>query len=384
MIKNIPTNLPKESNHITPPNNPTKKQENPSFDPSVSYANYFQIREYNFFSNFTENPLVQVYPIDKSDINIPDESYSNENFSICNKLLSSYSNMVDRKSFNCCKVYNYSKKVIAGTSLGNLVIYDIQSQNLNYTNKIQAHQSSIRAIQFTKNESHLLTGDNTGNIICFDSNFNIKTKFKAHLDTVTDINFSISDAKFMTSSDDKTLKIFDLNSALEEIIFTEHGGDVKSCDWNPYKNLVCSGGKDQLLKIWDPRSGEVMATLHPHKNTINRLRFNRNGNWLLSASKDQSIKVTDIRVMKELQIFKGHEMEVNTISWHPSIEEMFCSAGADRSMIYWLVGQNKNYVMKNSHDKEIFDLSFNEVGNLLASSSNDTTIKLWVRKFELY
>ena len=137
-----------------------------------------------------------------------------------------------------------------------------------------------------------------------------------------------------------------------------------------------------MLKIWDPRSGEVICSLHPHKNTINRLRFNRNGNWLLTASKDHSLKVIDIRVMKELQIFKSHEQEVNTVCWHPTVEEMFCSAGADGNIIYWFVGQTKKYVMKNSHDKEIFDLAFNQYGNLLASGSNDTTLKFWSRKFE--
>lgn len=157
---------------------------------------------------------------------------------------------------------------------------------------------------------------------------------------------------------------------------------MKSCDWNKFRNMVCTGSKDHLLKIWDPRSGEVICSLHPHKNTINRLRFNKNGNWLLTASKDHSLKVIDIRVMKELQIFKSHEQEVNTVCWHPTVEEMFCSAGADGNIIYWFVGQTKKYVMKNSHDKEIFDLAFNQYGNLLASGSNDTTLKFWSRKFE--
>jgi polyadenylation factor subunit 2 len=356
------------------------------YDPNIAYANYLNIRMYDFYFDYTNNPLLPVYPVDKSDINIPDSKYTNERLDICNKLIALCPNLVDRKPINCCKIFNYSKKIVSGTSTGNLIIYDILSQNINFTNRIQAHSSSIRAIQFTKTESHLLTGDNTGNIIYFDNVFNQKSKLKAHNDkeAVTDINFSISNTKFITSSDDKTSKIFDLNTGLEEIVFTEHGSDVKSCDWNPYKNLVCSGGKDQLLKIWDPRSGEVISTLHPHKNTINRLRFNKNGNWLLSASKDHSLKVIDIRVMKEMQIFRGHEMEVNTISWHPSIEELFCSAGADGSIIYWLLGQNKNYIMKGSHDKEIFDLSFNSTGSLLASGSNDSTIKFWMRKFEYY
>ena len=83
--------------------------------------------------------------------------------------------------------------------------------------------------------------------------------------------------------------------------------------------------------------------------------------------------------MKELQIYKGHEQEVNTICWHPKVEDIFCSAGADGCIIFWNASDNKNFVIKNAHDKEIFDLSFNPIGNVLISSGNDASLKVWQR-----
>ena len=87
---------------------------------------------------------------------------------------------------------------------------------------------------------------------------------------------------------------------------------------------------------------------------------------------------TGIELMKIVS--KGHEKEVNTVSWHPVHEEIFCSAGVDSSIIYWKVGQVKNFVVKNAHDKEIFDLCFNNTGTILASGSNDGFLKFWKRK----
>ena len=84
-------------------------------------------------------------------------------------------------------------------------------------------------------------------------------------------------------------------------------------------------------------------------------------------------------MMKEMQIFKGHESEVNTLAWHPIHEDIFCSAGADQKIIYWKVGFEKNFVNKNAHEKEIFDLGFNQTGTLLASGSNDSILKVWGR-----
>jgi WD40 repeat protein len=89
--------------------------------------------------------------------------------------------------------------------------------------------------------------------------------------------------------------------------------------------------------------------------------------------------------MKEFLNFKGHEKDVNAICWHPQIEELFCSAGADGYLIFWnAMQENKNYIIKDAHKKdkesdkkEIFDIAYNTLGNILVSTGNDNTIKVW-------
>lgn len=353
--------------------------EIPCYDPQLNFAKYLEINKYNFPGVHLHNPLLNLIPTSKSDIMLPHSKLSNDNLGLCNQILSVNHNRTDRKPVNCVKMFSNSKKVLYGTTNGNLVTCDIyNSFSLNNAGQLNT-TASIRAMQWNKPETCLLTGDGAGTIHYFNSSIKAKQILKQHNDTITDISFSITDNKFVTSSDDKTCKIFDFETGIEDIIFEEHLSDVKTCDWNPYKNIVASGGKDQTIKIWDPSSREVIDTLHPHKNSINRLRFNKNGNWLLSASKDHLLKIIDIRMMKELQTFKGHDTEVNTMVWHPIFEEIFCSAGADKNIIYWKVGQNKHYKIENAHEKEIFDLCFNKMGTLLASGSNDSLLKFWIR-----
>jgi WD40 repeat protein len=195
------------------------KKENPHIEYQLDFARFAEIKNYDFKGDYTVNPLVQLYPFYKSEINLP--IYTNENLNICNRLLAVCPNITDRKPVNCVKIYSNSKKLICGTSIGNLVIYDLYYNDFTFSTKITAHQSSIRAIQFTKTENALLTGDNQGFIIHFDEKLQQRNKIKAHNDkeSVTDINFSISDTKFISSSDDKTAKIFDLNTGTDEFVF---------------------------------------------------------------------------------------------------------------------------------------------------------------------
>ena len=348
------------------------------FDQQINFLNYLQCKKYPFSSPL-KNPLLPLSSSSPSWIQLPTSS-SFPDRNICTECITDTIKSPDKRPVNCIKMFQNSKKLLFGTTNGSLVTCDIYN-SFSLTNSFQlTPQTAFRALQFTKKESYIVTGDGSGKVTYFTYPIKKLKEFFPHTATITDIAFSINDQKFITSSDDKTSKIIDFYSGNADISFKGHLSDVKSCDWNPYKNLVVSGGKDHIIKIWDPSSGEEIATLHAHNDSINRLRFNKNGNWLLSASKDHTLKVTDIRVMKEIQSFKGHDKEVNTVCWHPVNEEIFCSAGIDKSIIYWKVGQYKNYTVRNAHDKEIFDLCFNNTGTLLASASNDMSLKFWKRK----
>ena len=367
-------------------NNNKTQVFNPSLnnEQQLSFIKYIERKNYFFpLSEQNNNPLIPLYSLKKTDMILPKSNFTKEENDICIKLSSSFSNKSDNRPINCVKFFCDSKKVLYGTSNGILILYDINNTNETKLFFTLNARVSIRALQLNKDESYILTGDKNGIVTYIKNNF-LETLKKSnnfiqlHNDTITDISFSINSSKFVTSSDDKTAKIVDFISGKNELIF-KHRSDVKSCEWNPYRNIVVSGGKDQLVELWDPNSGMNIHTLHLHNNSINRIRFNQNGNWILSGSKDHLVKVTDIRMMKELQVFKGHDSEVNTLRWHPVHENIFCSAGADRKIIYWKVGQEKNYVINNAHDKEIFDLCFNKIGTLLASGSNDTHLKIWTR-----
>jgi polyadenylation factor subunit 2 len=113
----------------------------------------------------------------------------------------------------------------------------------------------------TKNYTTILSGDSSGNLFYWDFNFQKKKSFKFHSEAITDISLSFNDLKFITSSDDKKSKIIDVETGEEENEF-EHGSNLKSCHWNPYKSIVATAGKDNLIKIWDPKSGDCINTLY--------------------------------------------------------------------------------------------------------------------------
>ena len=270
----------------------------------------------------------------------------------------------------------------------------------NFETILQAHDSPIRSLRWSHNDTWMISGDDTGVIKYWQSNMNNLKSVHVHKECVRDLTFSPSDTKFASCSDDGTIKIWSFADATEESSLTGttlllcirigsnariktatgHGWDVKTLDWHPTKGVLASGSKDNLAKLWDPKTGRAVATLHGHKNTVTKVQWNMNGNWLLTGCRDQLVRVYDIRTMKELQVFKGHRREVHSICWHPFHENMFVSGSYEGAIMYWLMGYNDALaVNENAHTGAVFTLAWHPLGHLLASGSNDHSVRFWTR-----
>jgi platelet-activating factor acetylhydrolase IB subunit alpha len=99
------------------------------------------------------------------------------------------------------------------------------------------------------------------------------------------------------------------------------------------KSFIATGGRDKKIRIFETKSGRLILTLVGHDNWITDIMFHPSGKYLISVADDKSIRMWDL------------------------------SMGRCYRKIY------------NAHDH--FVCSFDMKGKLAASSSVDTTIKLW-------
>ncbi|XP_072375443.1 pre-mRNA 3' end processing protein WDR33 [Diabrotica undecimpunctata] len=273
------------------------------------------------------------------------------------------------------------RRLVTGASSGEFTLWN--GLTFNFETILQAHDSPVRTMVWSHNDSWMITGDHSGYVKYWQSNMNNVKMFQAHKEALRGISFSPSDNKFVTCSDDGTLRIWDFFRYQEERVLRGHGADVKCVHWHPQKSLIISGSKDnqQPLKLWDPKSGQSLATLHAHKSTVMDLKWNENGNWLITASRDHLLKLFDLRnLSQEVQTFRGHKKEASSVAWHPIHEGLFCSGGSDGAIMFWHVGADKEVgAIEQAHDSIVWTLAWHPLGHILCSGSNDHTSKFWTR-----
>ncbi|TFY58670.1 hypothetical protein EVJ58_g6274 [Rhodofomes roseus] len=236
---------------------------------------------------------------------LPPKAYpDNPSTSLCTKFVHTSTNKL-RCPVNCVTWTPEGRRVLTGSTSGEFTLWN--GLTFNFETILQAHDSAVRAMQFTHSGAYLASADQSGIIKYFQPNMNNLTAWTGHREAIRGLSFSPDDGRFATASDDSTIRIWSFEESREERVLTGHGWDVKCVEWHQTKGLLVSGSKDNMIKFWDPRTGTCLSTLHYHKNTVQALAWSPNGNMVASASRDQTVRVFDIRAMKEFRVLKGHK-----------------------------------------------------------------------------
>ncbi|EDV24170.1 uncharacterized protein TRIADDRAFT_26233 [Trichoplax adhaerens] len=330
-------------------------------------------------SDYRDQPVIQPDPLYFNSLLPPSSMKQNPMNAVTTKFVRTSTNK-QRCPIFCVVWTPEGRRLITGASSGEFTLWN--GLTFNFETILQAHDTSVRSMIWSHNDTWLLTTDTGGYIKYWQSNMNNVQMFEGHKEAIREASFCPTDIKFTTCSDDGTVKIWDFLRCEEEVTLRGHGADVKCVDWHPQKAMIASGSKDsqQPIKLWDPRIGSSISTLHLHKSTVMEVKWNKNGNWLLTASRDHLLKIFDIRAMKELQTFRGHKKEATAVAWHPVHEGLFASGGSDGAMYFWIAGCDKEVGgIEQAHEGMIWSLAWHPLGHILCSGSNDHSSKFWTR-----
>lgn len=273
------------------------------------------------------------------------------------------------------------RRLVTGSTSGEFTLWN--ALTFNFETILQAHESAVRAMEWSHSGVWLVSTDQNGQIKYFQSNMNNLQAFIGHHDAIRSLSFAPDDQRFVTASDDSTLRIWRFDEAQEESTLKGHGWEVKCVDWHPTQALLVSGSKDNLVKFWDPRFGTDLGTFHGHKNTVQACKWHPGGNLVATASRDQSIKVYDIRAMNELYTLRGQSQELCSLDWNPVHHDLLVSGSSEGAMQYWSMcaanPEEAIHTVEDAHESNVWSLQWHPFGHLLCSGSNDHTTRFWSR-----
>ena len=297
-----------------------------------------------------------------------------------------------------------------------------------------AHDAAINALAFSPNGQIIVSGSDDKMLKFWRKDGTLLNAIKGHDSSIQDIAFSPSGDTLYSASSDGTVKLWKLRNRLLTILrghtagiwgiaFSPDGQFIASASlketilwrsdgisyrrlkapsprWSsvaisPDSQTIATVGADQSVKLWN-KDGTLLRSLKGHQGNLKQVAFSPDGQMLASASSDRTIKLWRIDGT-EIATFRGHAAGTWGVAFSPDGSTLASSSG-DKTVKLWRLasptphpppptptpkGQGRLFKTLQGHTNTVHGVAFSPNGELIASTSEDRTAKLWSRDGKL-
>jgi len=196
-----------------------------------------------------------------------------------------------------------------------------------------------------------------------------------HSGYVRCVVFSPEGDRIACASQDNTVRVWDVGSGGARQIASGHSSDVSSVKCSPRGDQVASCSGDGSIRLWDAETGDCRRILAGHTSSVRSIAYSPRGD-LVSGSDDCTVRIWDVETGARRQIFRGHTDYVLVVAYSPQGDQV-ASGGRDRSVKLWDVGTGESRHTLTGHTSFVSSILYSPKGNQIASGSQDSTIRLW-------
>ena len=214
---------------------------------------------------------------------------------------------------------------------------------------------------------------------------------------VWSVAFSPDGRLLATASEDHTVRLWSVATGECWQTLQEHTQQVWLVSLSPDGQTLVSASDDGTVRLWNTSTGQGLRTLKTHSNWVLSVAFTDEEERLISGHQDGQIRLWDGATGGCLQTLQGHTSPVSALVCLPQGTEsitsdrastisradselngqLLASSSDDRTIKLWDLKRGECLSTLWGHQGWVQSLAASPDGNLLASGSHDQTIKLW-------
>eukprot|EP01107_Rhizomastix_libera_P000816 TRINITY_DN11537_c0_g1_i1.p1 TRINITY_DN11537_c0_g1~~TRINITY_DN11537_c0_g1_i1.p1 ORF type:complete len:938 (-),score=317.01 TRINITY_DN11537_c0_g1_i1:21-2834(-) len=175
-----------------------------------------------------------------------------------------------------------------------------------------------------------------------------------------------------------------------------HTGIILCCAIDCRQERIATAGKDHTIRVWDIATRKCVAICEGHTEAVGAVAFGlKRQGLLVSSSKDTTIKrwaldsieasltsaaetgeeVEILRPQSEITV-AAHSKEINTVALSPN-DKLIATGSQDKTIKLWNTADLSLSGTLSGHKRGVWCVQFSPVDQAVLSSSSDMTIRIW-------
>ena len=252
------------------------------------------------------------------------------------------------------------------------------------TRTLAGHSDAVMGVVFTDGGRNLLSaGANQRALVHWDvgNGKQLSASSDAEsLETLEAATFSADGKLVATSSGDKTVVVRDVSVPKSERIFETRASGVYATAFSPDGKWFAAGSKDNTVRLWEAATGRELLNLAGNIGFITSVAFSADSRTVAASGLSGGIKLWEVMTGRELPKLAGHAETVNSIAFNAT--GVLASASNDKTIKLWDTtagagGAGRELRTLTGHAGEVHSLTFSSDGARIISGGSDGEIKIW-------
>lgn len=149
---------------------------------------------------------------------------------------------------------------------------------------------------------------------------------------------------------------------------------VQAVAFAPDSTMIACGTGQKLIQIWSICTGAMLQTLKGHRWIVSCLAFSSDGR-LASGSMDHTIKIWQLPLGVAERTLRSHHSYINAVIYSRGCN-LIASSSQDKTVKLWSVNQG-TLLHTFEHSSWVYTVAFSPNSDYLVSGSRDHAIRIW-------
>lgn len=204
---------------------------------------------------------------------------------------------------------------------------------------------------------------------------------QGHRDWVRSVVFSANSQQLISCGDDETIRIWDVKTGECLRVLRGHQGRILALYLLPDMNLLASGGQDHTVRLWNLETYTCCVLQHDNiTGWVQSLTYDPNGRILVCGDGHKKLHLWQGDKHGEqweyVQSFHGHEHILWCVAFSPN-GRFLASSSYDQTIILWDMVSRQQHKLMHSNHGSVRVVIFSQDSKFLVAGCRDGTVQFW-------